>query len=87
IFELGCTGQIYFPTITYIIQTDKAASGFLYLALYNIAFILPLAAVFIVVFLGITSKRITKKFQTNLGIIKILTGFLFIAFAVLMVLL
>ena len=87
IFELGCTGQIYFPTITYIIQTDKAASGFMYLGLYNLAFILPLAAVFIVVYLGITSKRITKTFQTNLGLIKILTGLLFIAFAVLMVLL
>ncbi|MDC7226393.1 MAG: DUF1573 domain-containing protein [Spirochaetales bacterium] len=87
IFELGCTGQIYFPTITYIIQTDKAASGFFYLALYNLAFILPLAGVFLVVYFGITSKRITKKFQSNLGLIKLLTGFLFIAFAVLMIIL
>ena len=87
IFELGCTGQIYFPTITYIIQTDKAASGFLYLGLYNLAFIIPLAVVFVIVYLGITSKRITKSFQTHLGLIKILTGLLFIAFAVLMILL
>jgi cytochrome c biogenesis protein CcdA len=87
IFELGCTGQIYFPTITYIIQTDKAASGYLYLALYNLAFILPLAAVFIVVYFGITSKRITKVFQDKLGLIKILTGVLFLCFAALMLLL
>ncbi len=87
IFELGCTGQIYFPTITYIIQTDKAASGYFYLALYNLAFIIPLAVVFIVVYLGITSKKITGIFQTNLGIIKILTGLLFLSFAVLMLIL
>jgi cytochrome c biogenesis protein CcdA len=87
VFELGCTGQIYFPTIAYIIQTDKAASGYLFLALYNLAFILPLAAVFIIVFLGITSKKITKAFQTNLGFIKILTGLLFLCFAVLMLVL
>ena len=87
IFELGCTGQIYFPTITYIIQTDKATSGYFFLALYNLAFILPLVVVFIVVYLGITSKKITKMFQTNLGIIKILTGLLFISFAVLMLVL
>ena len=87
IFELGCTGQIYFPTITYIIQTDKAASGFFYLGLYNLAFILPLAAVFIVVYLGIGSKKITKLFQSNLGVIKILTGLLFLGFAALMIVL
>ncbi len=87
IFELGCTGQIYFPTITYIIQTDKTASGFMYLGLYNIAFILPLAAVFVVVYLGVTSKKITRRFQENLGIIKILTGLLFLGFAALMILL
>ncbi len=85
IFELGCTGQIYFPTITYIIQTGDDASGYLYLLFYNIAFILPLAAVFIVVYFGITSKRITKIFQANMGIVKLLTGILFIAFALLMV--
>ncbi len=87
VFELGCTGQIYFPTITYIIQTDKAASGYLFLALYNLAFILPLAAVFIVVYFGITSKKITRAFQSNLGIIKILTGLLFLCFAALMLVL
>ena len=87
IFELGCTGQIYFPTITYIIQTEKAASGFAWLALYNLAFILPLAAVFVVVYFGITSKKITRKFQSNLGLIKLLTAFLFIIFAILMIVL
>ena len=84
VFELGCTGQIYFPTITYIIQTDRAASGYLFLALYNLAFILPLAGVFVVVYFGITSKKITKKFQSNLGMIKLLTAFLFLCFAALM---
>lgn len=87
IFELGCTGQIYFPTITYIIQTGEASTGYFFLALYNLAFILPLVIVFIVVFLGVTSKKITKMFQANLGIIKVLTGLLFIGFAILMLVL
>lgn len=87
IFELGCTGQIYFPTITYIIQTEKAASGYIFLAVYNLAFILPLVVVFVVAYMGITSKKITKIFQTKLGLIKILTGLLFLGFAVLMLVL
>ncbi|MDC7126775.1 MAG: hypothetical protein PQJ46_14485, partial [Spirochaetales bacterium] len=84
IFELGCTGQIYFPTITYLIQTGEASTGYTYLALYNVAFIIPLAIVFVLVYFGASSEKITIIFQKRLGLIKILTGFLFIAFAVLM---
>ena len=87
VFELGCTGQIYFPTITYIIQTGSSAEGYGFLALYNLAFILPLAAVFVVVYFGTTSKKVTRLFQSNLAVIKLLTALLFIGFAVLMLVL
>ncbi len=81
VFELGCTGQIYFPTITYMIQTGNAHEGWGLLAVYNIAFIIPLAAVFAVVYIGVTSRKITSLFQTHLGTVKLLTGIMFIGFA------
>jgi len=51
IAELTCTGQIYLPTILYILKMEQLKSGAIgLLCLYNIAFILPLVVVFFVFF-------------------------------------
>ena len=51
VVELACTGQIYFPTLTYMIQsTNYGPKSILLLVLYNIMFVLPL--IFITVIAG-----------------------------------
>lgn len=80
IFELACTGQVYFPTIAYLVSMGKS-SAHLYLLLYNISFIIPLLVVFILIYKGTGSKVITGFFQRNMGIMKISLSLLFIILA------
>ncbi|MBI9103434.1 MAG: DUF1573 domain-containing protein [Spirochaetales bacterium] len=86
IFELGCTGQIYFPTITYMIKTKGSLSGYFMLALYNFAFILPLLLIFFITYRGVSSDKVTAIFQKNLGAVKLFTAVLFIVLAVITIL-
>ncbi len=46
VFELACTGQVYLPTIVYLVRTERQLGGYLYLGLYNLGFIAPLLGVF-----------------------------------------
>lgn len=49
IIELACTGQIYLPTLTYMITSgSKSVQSILLLFLYNVMFVLPLSIVTIV---------------------------------------
>lgn len=81
--ELACTGQIYVPIIINMIKTgQEVAVSVFYLILYNLMFVLPLIAVFVLVFMGISSKKIAEYFTQSIGKIKIAIGVLFIVFAV-----
>ena len=80
IFELACTGQVYFPTIAYLVKLNQG-SAFIYLAIYNISFIIPLFIVFILIYKGTGSKAITQFFQNNMGAMKIGLGLLFLFLA------
>jgi cytochrome c biogenesis protein CcdA len=86
VFELACTGQVYFPTITYYLQVQKNVSLYFFLAVYNLCFILPLVIVFIFTYAGISSKKITESFQKNMGAVKLGTAILFVGLAVMVVL-
>lgn len=85
VFELGCTGQIYFPTIAYLVQADKEIEGYIFLAIYNVGFILPLFLVFFLTYKGISSERIARIFQDNMGKVKLGTALLFLGLAMLTV--
>jgi cytochrome c biogenesis protein CcdA len=87
LFELACTGQVYFPFITaYVLKIKQNAFGYILLLVYNLGFIFPLVLVFAVTYSGINSKKITKLFQKNMGIVKLLLAALFIALALYMIL-
>jgi len=82
VFELVCTGQVYFPIIGYMIRTSGGrAQGILYLIFYNIFFIIPLVIVFLLVFFGISSKKIGDFFGKRLKFVKLAFFVLFIVFA------
>jgi cytochrome c biogenesis protein CcdA len=86
IFELACTGQIYFPTIGFLIESEGGARNYLYLGIYNVGFVLPLLVVFCLVYFGVSSKRITALFQARMGAVKLATAALFAGLACLTVL-
>lgn len=83
VFELVCTGQIYFPTIAYAVGVEKQVSALGFLAVYNVAFILPLAAVFGLTWWGMGSKALARWYQSHLAAARGLTAGLFLLLAAL----
>ena len=81
--ELACTGQVYLPTIIFVVsQPEMRASALLFLVLYNLLFILPLVVVFILVYYGTAgSKQLTHFLQQRAATVKLGMAFLFAALA------
>jgi hypothetical protein len=77
-----CTGQVYLPTIGFVMSIPELRkNAILNLILYNIMYIIPLVGVFVLAFFGVTSEKmafVTKKYT---GIVKLLTAILFLALA------
>jgi len=83
--EFMCTGQVYLPTIVYILgEPGFQSKAFFYLVLYNTMFILPLVGVFLAVYYGVTSEKLESIFMKRVGLIKILTALLFFILAIFM---
>ena len=94
LFEAVCTGQVYLPTIVFILRTvgsaqvlrdaQLKASAFWYLVLYNLMFTLPLVVVFILAYYGLGSKRLTTIAERNLVLSKVLLSAFFIGLGILL---
>ena len=82
VFELACTGQVYFPTLVYLVRMKRQIYSVVLLLIYNFGFIIPLIVVFTLVFLGFSSERLTQIFQTHMGKVKVALAGLFILLAV-----
>ena len=78
LLEAVCTGQVYLPTIVFILkeQTLRIKALF-YLLLYNLMFVIPLLLILSLAILGISSKELEKFFRKKIALIKI---FMFIFF-------
>jgi cytochrome c biogenesis protein CcdA len=83
LFELACTGQVYFPTLVYLHQVRPDAGTISYLLLYTFAFILPLLIVFALSYWGISSQRLSRWIQGSMKPVKLLLAGLFLGLAVL----
>jgi len=85
-FEFVCTGQVYLPTIIYIMGIpDYKMQAFGYLVLYNIMFIVPLILIFLAAYFGVSDKRLKGILKKHVGLIKILTAMMFFVLGVLMI--
>ncbi len=85
IFEFACTGQVYLPTLAYMVRVSARMDSILMLILYNICFIAPLLAVFTASYFGVGSKKITELFQKHLAAVKLGLAIVFVLLAVLTV--
>jgi cytochrome c biogenesis protein CcdA/glutaredoxin len=82
LIELACTGQVYLPTIVYVLsQPELAARAFLFLVLYCLMFILPLIVVFVLAYLGTTSEQLAQFVNRRTAGIKLATGLVFTGLA------
>ncbi len=79
LLEAACTGQVYLPTVMYIMKLPELRlKAFFYLIFYNLMFILPLLSVFVLSFLGVRSQQFNLFLKKRLGTIKIFMGGLFL---------
>jgi cytochrome c biogenesis protein CcdA len=82
IIELACTGQVYLPTIIFVMGVpEMQGRALLYLLLYNLAFILPLVVVFGLAYFGTTSEQLGMFINRRTATIKLGTALLFLVLA------
>jgi len=82
VIELACTGQVYLPTILFVLGVPEmqAQAGF-YLVLYNLMFIVPLVVVFVLAYLGTTSQQLGLLIHRHTAKVKLATAALFFLLA------
>jgi len=81
--ELACTGQVYLPTIVFVISVPAMRPrAVLFLVLYNLLFIAPLVVVFVLVWYGTTgTKQLTGFLQRHAATVKLGMALLFAGLA------
>lgn len=83
-----CTGQVYLPTIGFVMGIPELRKNAIFnLVLYNIMYIIPLVGVFVLTFFGVTSEKMAAVTKKHTGRVKLLTALLFLALAGLLFLL
>ena len=80
--ELACTGQVYLPTIIFVMsQPEMRVRALLFLVLYNLLFILPLVVVFILVYYGTGSEELARFLRRRAAMVKLGLTLLFATLA------
>jgi hypothetical protein len=84
--EAVCTGQLYLPTIAFVLKTSTLKiQALLYLLIYNIMFTLPLLAIFILALLGVSSGQFAQFLRRNLLALKALLAAVFLVLGILLI--
>lgn len=79
VLEFACTGQVYLPTIAFVSQiAGEKLRAYGLLLLYNLAFEVPMVAVFLIAFWGVSSKRIAAWAEASVAGVKLATAGLFL---------
>ena len=82
IVELACTGQVYLPTIVFVLGMPQwRTQASLLLVLYNIMFVLPLVGVFVLAYYGTTSQQLIEWMTAHAAKVKIGMAALFLLLA------
>jgi cytochrome c biogenesis protein CcdA/thiol-disulfide isomerase/thioredoxin len=84
--EFGCTGQIYLPTITFMIsKAGLRLKPVLTLLIYNIMFVVPLVLISLLAVI-VSTDKIAKSLNKRIPMIKFLTAILFFALGIALIL-
>jgi len=77
--ELACTGQVYLPTIIFVMSVPELkAQATFFLLLYNVLFVAPLAVVFVLAYYGTGAKQFSNFLQQRAATVKLGMSFLFL---------
>lgn len=79
LLEAVCTGQVYLPTIVFILKEQSLRTRALFfLLLYNAMFVAPLILILLLVISGVSSKKLEEFFRKRVALVKILMFLLFL---------
>ena len=78
LIELACTGQVYIVILSALSHPTLRNEAFGYLLLYNLAFVLPLIAVFLFAFFGVSSQELALFLERRTAVVKLFTALLFL---------
>ena len=85
LLELACTGQVYLPTISFVVGIpDMRAYAVAYLLLYNLLFVAPLLVVLLLAVYGVSASRFQDWFVRNAARTKAAMAILFLLLAALL---
>ena len=80
LLEAACTGQLYIPTIVFVLKSGQHhLKAWGYLLLYNLMFILPLVVAFLLSLAGVGSEKFNHFLKKNVGLLKLLLALVFFA--------
>ncbi|MDD2927775.1 MAG: hypothetical protein PHE30_02880 [Candidatus Omnitrophica bacterium] len=86
ILEAVCTGQLYLPTLAFILKTTPLkAKALTYLVIYNVMFVIPLFIIFLLALLGVTSSSFSQFVRKHLAGVKLLMAVIFISLGIFLV--
>jgi thiol-disulfide isomerase/thioredoxin len=79
IFESLCTGQLYLPTIMFILKTTPyKLHAFGYLVLYNLMFMIPIAVIYCFALGGVSSQAFAALMKKNMFFVKLFLAAMFL---------
>ena len=82
LLQSTCTSQVYLPTLLFVTNIPSLrGSAVFYLIIYNLIYIVPLLAIFGIVYWGVTSEQLSIFLQKRASTIKLLTAIFFFALA------
>ena len=84
--ELPCTGGPYLAITTLLATKGFQAQTVIYLLVYNFIFILPLLVILLLVYFGLSAKKIQKWKDSQKKWMRLFTGFVMIALGILLIL-
>ena len=84
--ESVCTGQVYVPTLVFVVKSGQSVTRSLgYLLAYNAMFVLPLLVVLALTCQGLQTPKLVEWSRRNVVFSKVLLGLFFLGMAVLIV--
>lgn len=79
LLEAVCTGQVYLPTIVFILKEPSLqARAIICLLLYNLMFVVPLFLILLSSIWGVTSKDLELFFKNKIALVKLFMSALFL---------
>jgi cytochrome c biogenesis protein CcdA len=86
LFELPCTGGIYFAILSLLGDSMTTAQGIPYLALYNAIYVLPLAVILAIFFMGVSADRANSWRLENRRMLRLVVGVVMLLLGAMMLL-